>query len=123
MNMKELTCIQCPLGCQLQVALDGTYTVTGNACPRGAVYAKKEVTAPTRTITSTIPVSGGEFRRVSVKTADSIPKDKIFECMDAIKRLCISAPIHINEILLENCAGTGIPLVATREVKGGCRRG
>ena len=119
MNTKVLTCIQCPLGCQLEVTLDDSCTVTGNACPRGAVYAEKEVTAPTRMITSTIPLSEGEFPRVSVKTAESIPKEKIFECMEAIKKLCACAPVHINDVLLENCAGTGISIIATREVRRG----
>lgn len=116
---KHLTCIQCPLGCQLEITLDGALDVTGNTCPRGAAYARKEVTDPTRTVTSTVPVTGGEFRRVSVKTAEGIPKSKIFECMEALKAVRVSPPVHINDVVLENCAGTGIPVVATREVKRG----
>ena len=42
--MKELICIVCPRGCHLKV--DAELNVTGNACPRGIVYGKKEVTAP-----------------------------------------------------------------------------
>ena len=52
MEKRELTCIQCPIGCQLMVSIDGTdVTVSGNRCPRGAAYGEKEVTHPTRTVT------------------------------------------------------------------------
>ena len=115
---KKLICIQCPLGCQLEVDVGSTITVKGNSCPRGVVYAEKELTNPTRTVTSTISVTGGELRRVSVKTADGIPKDKIMECMREIRSLSVSAPVHMKQVILKSCAGTGIPLIATKEVRG-----
>ena len=52
--MKELICIICPRGCHLTV--DDELNVSGNTCPRGAVYAKQELTHPTRTLTSTVRV-------------------------------------------------------------------
>ena len=73
MDKRELTCIGCPLGCQLTVTINGDdITVEGNTCKRGAVYAKKEVTAPTRIVTSSVQILGGEIPRVSVKTAGDI---------------------------------------------------
>ena len=62
MAVIELTCISCPLGCPLKVETDGNgavVQVTGNTCKRGEVYGKKEVTAPERTVTSTVKVEGG----------------------------------------------------------------
>ncbi len=49
----ELTCITCPMGCQLTATLEnGTVTdVTGNNCPRGAQYAREELTTPMRMLT------------------------------------------------------------------------
>ena len=46
MEKRELICIGCPLGCMLTVEMnDGAVvSVTGNTCPRGKVYAEKEVT-------------------------------------------------------------------------------
>ena len=43
--IKELTCIRCPIGCSLQVEMNGdeVVNVTGNNCPRGAEYARKEL--------------------------------------------------------------------------------
>ncbi len=117
MEKRELTCIGCPLGCSLTVTVDGdNITVTGNTCKRGEEYGIKEVTHPTRIVTSSIPVIGGELPLVSCKTKEDIPKDKIFDCMGEIHNAVCEAPVKIGDILIENCAGTGIPIVATRNV-------
>ena len=84
MAIRELTCISCPLGCPLKVETDengAVLQVTGNTCKRGEVYGKKEVTAPERTVTSTVAVVGGSAPLVSVRTKTDIPKGKIFQCM------------------------------------------
>ncbi|MBO4832255.1 MAG: DUF1667 domain-containing protein [Oscillospiraceae bacterium] len=118
METRELTCIQCPLGCQLAVTVDGdAVTVTGNTCQRGAVYGEKEVTAPTRTVTGTIPVDGGEIARVSVKTAPDIPKDKIFDVMAEIRSAHLTAPVEAGRIIIHDVAGTGADVIATKTVK------
>ena len=117
METRELTCINCPLGCALTVTIDGeNITVAGNTCPRGEVYGKKEVTDPTRTVTSTVPVSGGDIARVPVKTASDIPKGKIFDVMGDIHRATVTAPVSIGDVVVENAAGTGVNVVAARDV-------
>ena len=60
MEIRNLTCISCPMGCQITVEMDGSevLSVTGNTCKRGDVYARKEVTNPTRIVTSTVKVIG-----------------------------------------------------------------
>ena len=120
METRELTCIQCPLGCPLTVTVDGdTVTVTGNTCPRGAVYGEKEVTHPTRTVTSTVEVEGGEMARVSVKTAGDIPKEKIFDVMAEIRGTKLTAPVTIGDVIIKNAAGTGVDIIATKSVETG----
>ena len=71
MSTRELTCIGCPLGCAITVTMDGSTVtaVTGNTCPRGDAYARKEVTNPTRIVTSTVRVNGGIYPMANVKTA------------------------------------------------------
>ena len=76
--MRELICITCPKGCHLKVDEENDYKVTGNGCPRGAIYGKKECTHPTRVVTSTVKIVGAEIERLSVKTNGDIPKEKIF---------------------------------------------
>lgn len=112
---KEMTCICCPLGCSLEVTQEnGQVTVTGNTCPRGAQYGEKELTNPTRTVTSTVRIMGVQNAVVSVKTASDIPKAKIMACMEALKGVEAEAPVHIGDVVLENVAGTGVDMVATR---------
>lgn len=55
--------------------------VTGNTCKRGADYGKKEVTDPTRIVTSTVRVQGGTLPVVSVKTRGDIPKSSVMDCV------------------------------------------
>lgn len=116
MEKRELICIGCPMGCPLIVTMDDgkVVEVMGNTCPRGKTYAEKEVTNPTRIVTSTVKVDGGDRPFVSVKTKEDIPKDKIFDCMKEISGIVAKAPIAIGDILLENAAGTGVPIIATK---------
>lgn len=123
MNTQELICIGCPLGCPLTVTTEQTAkgaitvtAVTGNTCPRGDKYARKEVTNPTRIITSTVAVRGGTSAMVNVKTATDIPKEKIFECMEALKGIEVSAPVRIGDVILPNVAGTSVDMIAARNV-------
>lgn len=114
---RELTCISCPLGCPLKVELDETgavLSVTGNTCKRGEEYGKKEVTAPTRTVTSTIKVEGASVPVTSVRTKTDIPKEKIFACMEEIRRTKMKAPVHIGDVVIHDVAGTGVDVTATR---------
>ncbi|MCR5093973.1 MAG: DUF1667 domain-containing protein [Lachnospiraceae bacterium] len=114
---RELTCINCPLGCALTVTIRGQeITVTGNTCPRGEAYGKKEVTDPTRIVTSTVPVEGGDIARLPVKTASDIPKDKIFSVMEEIHAARVKAPVRIGDVVIRNVAGTGADIVAARNV-------
>ena len=118
MEIKKLTCINCPVGCSLKVELDGenVICVSGNTCRRGEIYARKEVTNPTRIVTSTVKVVNGTSGTVSVKTKEAIPKEKIFACVQALRGIEVQAPVHIGDVILENVAGTGVDIVATRNV-------
>ena len=73
MEEKNLICICCPLGCPLTVTLENgeVISVTGNTCPRGAAYGRREVTNPTRIVTSTALVSGGVLPRKAARLSPS----------------------------------------------------
>ena len=117
METRELICIGCPLGCPLTVRIDGEKVeVSGNTCKRGEDYAHKEVLSPTRIVTSSVHVNGGGLSMVSVKTKEDIPKGKIFDIMKEIRETSVEAPVAIGDVVIENCAGTGIPIVATKNV-------
>lgn len=118
MEERNLTCIGCPMGCALTVLMEGNevVSVSGNTCKRGDIYARKEVTNPTRIVTTTVKVTGGSIDMVSVKTQEDIPKEKIFECVKALKEVEVKAPVHIGDVILKNVADTGIDVAATKNV-------
>ena len=89
MEEKKLICINCPLGCRLTVAMDGETIlgVSGNTCMRGDSYARRELTNPTRIVTSTL------------------------------KDVTAKAPVRIGDVIVENILGTGVDIVATKNVE------
>ena len=118
MERKELTCIGCPMGCQITVELEHgeILSVKGNTCAIGDKYARNEVLHPERTVTSTVVVDGGDKPRVSVKTAGNIPKDRIFDCMKEIDAVRVQAPVRIGDVMIENVVDSGVNVVATRNI-------
>ena len=118
MDKIDLICIGCPMGCPITVEMENgeVVSVTGNTCPRGDAYARKEVTNPTRIVTSTVRVTGGKLAMASVKTASDIPKGRIFDCVKALKDVEIPAPVTIGQVVLKDAAGTGVDIIATKNV-------
>ena len=115
---KNLTCIVCPMGCQLCVELDenkNVLSVKGNTCKRGEVYANTECTAPRRTITTTVSVRGGGV--VPVKTDNTVPKELIMECMREINKAVAEPYARLGDVVIENILNTGVNVVLTRNVK------
>ena len=115
----QLTCIGCPLGCAITVNMEDSniLSVTGNTCPRGDAYARKEVTSPTRIVTSTIRVTGSAAAVGSCKTKSDIPKSKIFDVIADMQKVSVPAPIKIGDILIKDVAHTGVDIVATQNIQ------
>jgi CxxC motif-containing protein len=114
---KELICIACPIGCHLTVDIDKDYHVTGNNCPKGISYGKKELTNPTRPVTSTVIINGGLLPRIPVKTSGEIPKLKIFEVMKEINQAMLTAPVSMGDIVIKNVLGLNVDIITTRSMK------
>ena len=119
MEERHLICIGCPVGCALTVRTQQgeVVSVEGNTCKKGKIYGEKEVTAPARTVTTTVAVTGGKIPVVSVKTETDIPKEKIFDCIRALKGIQVPAPVHTGDIILADAAGTGTDVIATKTVE------
>jgi len=113
----ELTCINCPVGCRLQVDMQNgeVVSITGNQCKRGEKYARQECIVPQRMITAVIPVAGSKMP-MSVKTRTPIPKEKIFDCMQALSQVTLTAPITAGTVILADICGTGVDVIATKSV-------
>ncbi len=110
--IKELTCIECPIGCNVSVTVENgkILKIEGNSCPRGKAYAESEVTMPVRVITSTARTTDG--RLVSVKTDKPAKKDDTFLVLKIINSLKVQTPVRIGDILYENVSN-GANIVAT----------
>ena len=121
MEQYEKTCIVCPRGCRLTITKDDTkewgYIVEGNTCKRGEEYGIKEVTNPTRVLTSTVKLKNSSHNRLPVVTKGSIPKGKMFDCMKVINKVEIEPPNREGDIVIENILNTGIDLISARSIE------
>ena len=111
-----ITCISCPMGCQLTVTIEDTYVknVAGASCNRGKDYAKTEIINPVRMVTSTVPIRGSNLKMISVKTQKPIPKGLIFDILKSLIGVEIQAPVRIGDVVVKNVCDTGVDIVATR---------
>ena len=118
MKTKELICVSCPIGCAVTVTLDDNnevVSVTGNTCRRGEDYARREVTAPARVLTTTVPVVGGVRPRVPVKTAGEVPKTMVLACARALAGVEVAAPVRAGDVVCRDILGTGVDVIAVRD--------
>ena len=103
MTQRQLTCIGCPMGCQLTATIES--------------YARKECVAPARTVTGTVRCTGGAAPVVSVRTAGEVPKEKVFDVARALNTAVAHLPIHPGDVIIADVCGTGINVVATKSAK------
>lgn len=117
-DIAAYTCICCPLGCRIEVALDENgqvSEVSGYTCKRGADYAAQEAVAPERMVTAVLCVSGC-LEPVSVKTQRPVPKAAMKDVLAAVDALRLDAPVAAGDVLIEDVCGTGVAVVATKSV-------
>lgn len=118
---RNLTCIVCPIGCQLEVTSDSEgkiLNITGNTCKRGYDYALCEFTDPRRTLTTTVKISGSAHGRfLPVRTSSPIPKHKLFEAMELANSITVTAPVKVGAAVYKDFVEAGINLIACKTVE------
>jgi CxxC motif-containing protein len=114
-GIRELVCISCPVGCRLEAVRhgDGSLKVTGNQCPRGEEYAREEVEAPKRIVTTTVRLGGGGRRRVPVRTDSPLPVEEIDSLLEDLHSLTLDPPVRLGDVIVSDVAGTGVRVVAS----------
>lgn len=119
MEKRELICIGCPMGCAVTVELEAgeIRKIYGNTCKTGENYARKEVTAPERTVTTTVRVKGGVCAAAPVKTSGGVAKDKIFDVIEALKGICLEASVSAGDTAVKDVCGTGADVTVTRTIR------
>ena len=119
MDNRKMICIVCPLGCQIEVVKDKNtrdFTVTGNQCKKGKDYGIKEMTNPTRILTTTVKLRSSYLRRLPVRTDIPIQKTLILDCMREINRIEVCAPVKAGTVLVRNIFNTGVNVIASRSI-------
>lgn len=118
----ELTCIVCPMGCSITVEVNDNHevtTITGNTCKRGEHYARNEMTHPMRQLTSTVCITGALYPRLPVILSGDIPKESMFQVMDAINKVTVTAPVKRGDIIIANVCGLSVDVIASRSMQQG----
>lgn len=116
--LDRLTCVLCPVGCELEVRRDGSteVEVIGNQCDKGIPFAVEEVLRPRRNLATSIPVRGTASKMVSVRLSGPVPREMIFPILAEIARLRPEAPVSRGQVLIADVLGTGVDVIATRTV-------
>lgn len=111
-----MTCIECPQGCRLETESDGAVVigVTGQKCRRGGLYARQEIEAPLRTLTTSLLTRGLDLKMLPVRTSKPIPKGKLAEAMAAARLLVVTSPVRAGDVVAPDFVGLGADLVACR---------
>lgn len=121
MNEKELICIVCPNGCRINCKTDDNGTVIsveGYTCKRGYDYAIQEVTFPLRTLTSTVEADfDGKKHMIPVRTSHGIPKDKLFDAIEQIRKIKLTSPVKLGQTIVTDFIDKGTDLIACKTVK------
>lgn len=117
-EIRRVSCIVCPLSCvgEVSIAAGRITGVAGFACPRGQAYAREEVAAPKRMLTSTVRVSGGRLPLLPVVSRRPLPKDKIMACVRRLSAVTVAAPVREGDVVVADILGLGVDVVASRDM-------
>lgn len=107
-------CTVCPTGCIVEVDAQGA--VSGNACSRGADFARAELRHPMRTFTGTVKLEGGRGALLPVRSAGDVERAALLDVARACRRIVAHAPIACGDVVCEDVAHTGVALVACADV-------
>ncbi|MDR3349602.1 MAG: DUF1667 domain-containing protein [Acidaminococcales bacterium] len=115
---KCLNCVVCPLGCRLWAQIqDGEIlSVGGNSCPRGETYARSELTAPRRVLSSTVKIKNAFLPLLPVVSEKTLPKEKILDCALFLRSIEVSAPVSAGQVVVHDILGLGVNIVSSRSM-------
>ncbi|MBE7721034.1 DUF1667 domain-containing protein [Lacrimispora indolis] len=124
--LKEFTCIICPNGCEITADIEINEgknilirSMDGALCPRGETYVRQELTDPRRNIATSVLVKGGILPLASVRLTKPIPKGRIFDAMEEIKRCSLTAPVTAGTVVVKNILGYDADVIVTKSVPAG----
>lgn len=116
---KHFTCVICPVGCEVDVELqDGNVvSMEGNKCAKAEEFVLQELKEPMRILTTTVRIKGAKWAMLPVRTDKAIPKRLFFQVMTDLASMELKAPVKVSDIIVKDIAGSGVNIVATRNMK------
>ena len=119
----KVICITCPKGCRLDVTREGDtiLKVDNCGCKRGEEYVKAELTDPRRMVATTVKIKGGVHPLLPVYTAKPFPKPRIRELLNVLQQVELFTPVGMGDVVVKDALGTGIDILASREMKPAAR--
>jgi CxxC motif-containing protein len=116
--LKTFTCILCPNGCEIDSEFEGreVLSVSGYGCEKGRDYVEQELKSPRRTVASLVRVRNGEQELVSVRLDKPVPKERIADVMEEIRRVTLDAPVQIGQVAIPNVLGLGSDVIVTKNI-------
>lgn len=116
--VRKFTCIICPNGCEITVVAEGSAErMEGAGCCQGERYVQQEMADPRRSIATSVLVRGGELPLASVRLTAPIPKGRIFDAMEEIKKIILTAPVKAGTVVIRHVLGLGSDVIVTRSVE------
>ena len=115
---REFICVTCPVGCAVRARIDRgeLLEVTGQACERGVAFVREEITAPKRTLTTTVRVKGGTLPLVPVRSSAPLPKEFLAPVVKRLSEVALEAPVAEHQVVLANVLGTDVDIITTRSL-------
>ncbi len=115
---KEIICTVCPRGCHICVTGNEktVENLEGYGCKRGIAYATNEYLSPVRILTTIVKIKGVQNDLLPVRSNKPLPKEKLFECMDVIRKVEVELPVKTYDVIVKNICDTGVDIVATKTI-------
>lgn len=119
---REYTCIICPNGCDITAEIEEREggriirSLEGAACPRGKAYVEQELSAPQRNIATSVLVRGGILPLASVRLTAPIPRERIFDAMEEIKKCTLTAPVMAGTVVIPKLLEYDADVIVTKSV-------
>ncbi|HOC22811.1 MAG TPA: DUF1667 domain-containing protein [Anaerolineaceae bacterium] len=114
----NLICTACPQGCTLTAVIENgeVIEVRGYNCKKGLDYGVAEMTDPRRMVATTVKVKNGFHPLLPVYTERPVPKPLIPQILDEIRKVEVTAPVKMKSVIVENVLGTGVNVLASRDM-------
>ena len=115
---QEMICVVCPQSCRMSIDINaaGDVFVSGNKCKRGVTYAEKELTNPTRKVSTTVRIEHAVHLRLPVKSDTEVPKAMVLSIVKALDAVLVTSPIRVGDVVATNVLDSGINFIATRSM-------